>query len=93
MFDPVTQAIRELKLPMPWNNPYDVAYARGEAWTGSMSNDHVTRLFPATGEFVQYLLPRPTNIRRVFLDDRSARPVLWIGSNHGASVIRVEPLD
>jgi streptogramin lyase len=93
MFDPVTQAIREWKLPMPWNNPYDVAYARGEAWTGSMSNDHVTRLFPATGEFVQYLLPRPTNIRRVFLDDRSARPVLWIGSNHGASVIKVEPLD
>ena len=29
----------------------------------------------------------------VFVDDAGARPVLWVGSNHGASIIKVEPLD
>jgi hypothetical protein len=29
----------------------------------------------------------------MFVDSAGARPVLWIGSNHGAAVIRVEPLD
>lgn len=93
MFDPKTGAMTEYRLPTPWSNPYDAVYAKGEAWAGSMSNDQVARLDVASGEFVEYLLPRPTNIRRVFLDDRGARPILWIGSNHGGSVIRVEPLD
>jgi hypothetical protein len=42
---------------------------------------------------VDYLLPRTTNIRRVFVDQSGERPVLWVGSNHGASIIKVEPLD
>jgi len=29
----------------------------------------------------------------VFVDETSGRPVLWIGNNHGASIVRVEPLD
>lgn len=93
MFDPKTGAMTEYRLPTPWSNPYDAAYAKGEAWAGSMSNDQVARLDVASGEFVEYLLPRPTNIRRVFLDDRGAKPILWIGSNHGGSIIKVEPLD
>jgi virginiamycin B lyase len=93
VFDPKTGGMTEYRLPTPWSNPYDATYAKGEAWTGSMSNDQVARLNVATGEFVEYLLPRSTNIRRVFLDDRGAKPVLWIGSNHGGSVIKVEPQD
>jgi hypothetical protein len=31
------------------------------------------------------------NIRRVFVDNTT--PVFWVGSNHGASIIKVEPLD
>jgi streptogramin lyase len=53
----------------------------------------VSRLNTATGEVVDYLLPRTTNIRRVFVDETGARPVLWVGSNHGASIVKVEPLD
>jgi hypothetical protein len=30
---------------------------------------------------------------RVFLEETGPRPVLWVGSNHGASIVRVEPLD
>jgi streptogramin lyase len=62
-------------------------------WTGSMLNDQVARLDPKTDEIVEYLLPRTTNIRRVFVDDSGDRPVFWVGSNHGASIIKLEPLD
>ena len=40
----------------------------GEAWTGSMMSDRVSRLDPKTGEFVEYLLPtthqHPPRLRR-----------------------------
>ena len=51
----------------------------------------VTRFNPATGEFVDYLMPREVNIRRVFFDD--ARGEFWIGANHSAELLKVEPLD
>ena len=46
MFDPATERMKEYKLPTPWGNPYDVVPTKGgaEVWTGSMSNDHVSRL-------------------------------------------------
>jgi len=95
MFDPATQQIKEWKMPTPWTAPYDVAFSKGagEVWTGSMLTDRVVRLNPKTDEIVEYQLPRSTNIRRVFVEDTAARPVLWAGNNHGSSIIRVEPLD
>ena len=67
--------------------------ATARSWTGSMHTDLVTRLFPYPGDMVQYLLPRNTNPRRVFVQDTGPRPTLWVGSNHGSSIVRVEPLD
>jgi virginiamycin B lyase len=94
MFDPKTEVIKEWKLPTPWSAPYDVVFTkRGEAWTGSMLNDQVARLDTKNGEVVEYLLPRSTNIRRVFVDDSGPRPAFWAGSNHGASIVKLEPLD
>jgi len=56
-------------MPTAWASPYDVTIDKnGEVWTGSMLNDLVSRLNPETGKFVEYLLPRETNIRRVFVD-------------------------
>ena len=46
-----------------------------------------------TGTFTEYLLPRPTNIRRVFVDNSTTPRTFWVGNNHGASVIKLEPLD
>jgi virginiamycin B lyase len=93
-FDPKTNEIKEWQLPTPWMDPYDVVKARdGEVWTGSMLDDRVARLDPKTDNVVEYQLPRPTNIRRVFIDDRGPHSVLWVGSNHGASIVKVEPLD
>ena len=94
MFDPKTDKITEWVLPTKWDTPYDVVPAKnGEVWTGSMHTDLVTRLDPKTGTMVEYLLPKTTNIRRVFVEETVPRPVLWVGSNHGASIVRVEPLD
>ena len=94
MFDPKTEHITEWKVPTPWSAPYDaVADRNGEAWTGSMLTDRVARLDIKSGEYTEYMLPRPTNIRRVYVDDSKNPGTLWIGSNHGASIVKVEPLD
>jgi virginiamycin B lyase len=94
MFDPETAKISEWKVPTPWAAPYDaMAGKNGEAWTGSMLTDRVSRLDIKSGEYVEYQLPRPTNIRRVYVDDRTKPGVLWVGSNHGASIVKVEPLE
>jgi virginiamycin B lyase len=95
MFDPANEQIREWKLPTGWSQPYDVAPTKGaaEVWTGSMLTDQVARLNPKTDEIVEYLLPRSTNVRRVFVVDSGPRPVLWVGNNHGNAIVKVEPMD
>ncbi len=94
MFDPTTKQIKEWVLPTPWGQPYDVVLDNnGEAWTGSMMSDRVSRLDPKTGTYVEYQLPKTTNIRRVFVDNSTTPVTFWVGSNHGASIIKLEPLD
>jgi streptogramin lyase len=94
MFDPETQRFNEWTPPTPWASPYDVVIDKnGEAWAGSMFTDRVTRLDPKTGKMVDYLLPRSTNIRRVFVDSSTTPVTFWVGNNHGASIIKLEPLD
>jgi virginiamycin B lyase len=94
MFDPKTEVISEWRLPTPWSAPYDaVLDHNGEVWTGSVMSDRVARLDPNTGEFVEYLLPYETNIRRVFVDDTTNPVTFWVGSNHQAAIVKVEPLD
>jgi virginiamycin B lyase len=94
MFDPETERMTEWKVPTPWSAPYDAVLDRnGEAWTGSMLTDRVARLDVNSGQYTEYMLPRPTNIRRVYVDDSKSPGTLWIGSNHGASIVKVEPLD
>ncbi|TMA86759.1 MAG: hypothetical protein E6J74_31130 [Deltaproteobacteria bacterium] len=93
MFDTKTERTREWAMPTAWTNPYDAILDKdGYAWTGGMSNDLVVRLNTKTEEFIEYLLPRTTNIRRVNIDNSASRPVLWIGNNLGASIIKIEPL-
>jgi virginiamycin B lyase len=95
LFDPKSGIIKEWQLPTQWGAPYDVVPSKNaeEVWTGSMLNDLVARLDVKNDRVTEYLLPRTTNIRRVFVDQSGPRPVLWVGSNHGASIIKVEPQD
>ena len=94
MFDTKTEKFTEWSMPTRWTNPYDVTLDKNEeAWTGSMLNDRVVRLNTKSGDFTEYLLPRTTNIRRVFVDSSTTPVTFWVGSNHGASIIKLEPLD
>jgi streptogramin lyase len=94
MFDTRTEQFKEWKLGTRWASPYDVILDKNEeAWTGSMVTDQVTRLNTGSGKMVDYLLPRSTNIRRVFVDNTTTPVTFWTGSNHGASIVKVEPLD
>jgi streptogramin lyase len=94
MFDTKTEQFKEWQLTTRWASPYDVAIDKNDnAWTGSMVSDQIARLNTKTGEFTNYLLPRSTNIRRVFVDNRTTPVTFWVGSNHGHSIIKLEPLD
>jgi len=94
MFDTKGETFKEWALPTAWSNPYDVTVDKNdEAWTGSMLNDRITRLNSKTGEFTEYLLPKTTNVRRVFVDNSTTPVTFWVGSNHGASIIKLEPLE
>ena len=94
MFDPETERFQEWTPPTPWAQPYDVvADKNGEAWAGSMFTDRITRLDPKSGQMTDYLLPRSTNIRRVFVDNSTTPVTFWVGNDHGASIIKLEPLD
>jgi len=94
MLDTKTGQFREWPVAPKWSSPYDVITDRnGEAWTGSMTSDQVTRLNPATGLSINYLLPRFTNIRRVFVDNSTTPVTFWAGNNNGASIVKVEPLE
>ena len=94
MFDTKTEKFQEWAMPTPWSSPYDVHLDKnGEAWTGSMMTDRISRLDPKSGQVTDYMLPRPTNIRRVFVDNATTPVTFWVGSNHGASIIKLEPLD
>jgi virginiamycin B lyase len=93
MFDTRTAQFKEWAAPTPGSWPYDVtADKNGEAWSGNEFTDTVQRLNPKTGEFVEYLLPRFTNVRRVFVDNSTTPVTFWIGNNHGASIVKLEPL-
>ncbi|MBV9191345.1 MAG: carboxypeptidase regulatory-like domain-containing protein [Betaproteobacteria bacterium] len=94
MLDTKSGEFKQWTVGPKWSSPYDVAIDKNEeAWTGSMVDDQVTRLNTRTGESVSYLLPRTTNIRRVFVDNSTTPVTFWVGSNHGASIIKLETFD
>jgi virginiamycin B lyase len=94
MFDTKAEKFTEWEMPTAWSYPYDVIPDRnGELWTAGMANDRVTRLDPKTGQTTEYQLPKNTNVRRVWVDNSTTPVTFWVGSNHGASIVKVEPLD
>ncbi len=91
-FDPKTEKLTEIPMPFKWQLPYDAeADKDGKVWNASMGTDRVVRTDPKTGEHVVYLLPSYSNIRRVHVE--KGTNTLWIGNNHGASIIKIEPLE
>ena len=93
IIDTKTEQIREWPLPTNFA-PYDaILDHNGEIWSGGMNADTVVRVDTATGKSVGYLLPQPTNIRRVFVDNSTTPVTFWTGNNHHGSIVKLEPLD
>jgi streptogramin lyase len=94
MFDTAAETFKEWDVPTPYTYPYDVECDKnGELWSGGMASDRVLRFDPQSGRSVEYLLPRPANIRRVFVDNSTDPVTFWAGNNHGAAIIRLEQLE
>ena len=92
MFDTRTATFQEWPVPTPYTAPYDVVVDKsGEVWSAGMEADRVMRLDPKSGRFTEYLLPRQTNIRRVFVDNSTTPVTFWVGNNESASIIKLEP--
>lgn len=93
-FNTKTHEFKEWPVPVPYFAPYQVVRDKwGNLWTGGMSSDRIVEMNLKTGKFTVYLTPFSVNIRHMFVDDSGARPVLWIGNNHSASITRMEPLN
>jgi virginiamycin B lyase len=93
MFDTRTEKFEEWQPPTVGSWPYDVTTDKnGEVWSGGEFSDRVQRLDPKTGKIVEYLLPRFTNVRRVWVDNATSPVTFWVGNNHGASLVRLEPV-
>jgi virginiamycin B lyase len=94
MFDTHSGKFQEWPAPIPFTASYDAeADKTGDAWVAGMTTDRVFRLDLKTGQYIQYLLPRRTNMRRIYVDNTTTPVTFWVGSNHGASIVKVEPLD
>jgi len=94
MFDTRAEKFSEWPLPVQYFAPYDVVRDKtGKVWTAGMNSDRVLRLDLETGEYAEYPLPSPTNVRRVFVDNRTTPPTFWVGNNHHATLVKVEPLE
>jgi streptogramin lyase len=94
MLDTRTNELKEWNLPTKWSMPYQAKADRnGDIWTGGMASDRITRINSKTGAMVEYQLPANTNIRNIYVDDSTTPVTLWFGNNHGAAIVKLEPLD
>jgi len=94
MVDPKKGEVKEWEVPTPYSWTYDAVYDKnGEVWSGGMTSDRIARLNPKTSEFIEYLLPRSTNVRLVEVDNSTTLVTFWVGSNHGASIVKLETLE
>jgi len=93
MFNTRTEQFQEWPVPTPYTAPYDAVLDKnGEVWSAGMEADRIMRMDPESGRFVEYLLPRQTNIRRVFVDNSTMPVTFWVGNNEGASIVKLQPL-
>jgi virginiamycin B lyase len=94
MLDTNTNKLQEWNLPTKWSLPYQTKIDRdGYAWTGGMASDRITRINTKTGQMTDYQLPVNTNIRNLYVDDSTTPVSVWFGNNHGAAIVKLEPLD
>jgi len=92
--EPALNKLQEWNLPTKWSMPYQAKVDRnGDVWAGGMAADRIARINSRTGEITEYPLPANTNIRNLYVDDSTTPISIWFGNNHGAAIVKLEPLD
>jgi virginiamycin B lyase len=93
VFDPKTKQFKE------WDDrpvdPYGIVVDKsGHVWSGGTPSDFVTRMDPATGEGVRYLLPTVNaSVQRADANNATNPPSMVLGEVHGAKIAIVQPLE
>jgi streptogramin lyase len=89
-----TDTVKEYETNTKYISPY---YARpdkeGNIWISSTGSDRLLRLNPATGEFLQYLMPVAYDARKVVVDMTARTTTVWLPNKNAAQLIRVEVPD
>jgi streptogramin lyase len=94
MYDTKTGQFREWEAPHPWMAPYDAEVDKnGDAWGVGITSDRVLRVDPKTNQITEYLMPRYTSMRRIFVDNSTNPVTFWLPNNRGNELVKVEPLD
>jgi virginiamycin B lyase len=94
MLDTKTNKLEEWTMPTKWSMPYQSKVDKnGDIWTGGMASDRITRINSKTGDMVEYQLPVNTNIRNLYVDNSTTPVSVWFGNNHGAAIVRLQPMD
>ena len=94
MLDTKTNRIQEWTVPTKWSLPYQAKIDKnGDLWTGGMASDRIARINTKTGDMAEYPLPANTNIRNLYIDNETTPVTVWFGNNHGAAIVKLEPLD
>ena len=92
--DPKTGKITEYHTKTPISGPHGLTMDKdGNVWYTGNFKGYIGKLDVKTGQFTDYLLPKTTNVRRVYVDNTTTPVTFWVGSNHGASIVKVTPLD
>ena len=61
--------------------------------SGGMAADRIARINSKTGDMAEYQLPANTNIRNLYVDDTTTPVSVWFGNNHGAAIVKLQPLE
>ena len=57
-----------------------------------MDSDRAVRVNVQTGEVTEYLLPHETNVRHVEVQKTGPLSSMWLGDQHGGTIVHIEPL-
>ena len=93
MFDPKTKKVTDYPAITPWTRPYDAEFDNKiYAWGAGMDSDKAVRVNTETGEVTEYLLPHETNVRHVEVQKTGPLSSMWLGDQHGGTIVHIEPL-
>ncbi len=95
-FDPDTGEVKEFPV-IPGTAAYEAPYAapyslsvdntNGWVWTSDFNSGRLYRMDMETGESIEYMLPRPYEMRDLTVEAGTERPTLWIPSYRPPSQI------